>query len=312
LLAVPTSKLSIHLATNKDPTEMHPTQKLYLAFSLTALLSTAPVMAADDAEAPAQDADTLIATVNEAPYQLDIFRAFYNERLTQSRSQNTPEFQEQVFNEFLNLIVAAQEAEKRDLDENREVKAAIELQRLMVLSSAVLQEIGTEAEITDAELEDAYEELKERAKRTEYKARHILVDEQAKAEELIAKLDEAKGKGFEDLAKENSLGPTADKGGDLGWFDARQMVKPFSDAVAKLEPGSYTDKPVQTQFGWHVILLEETRDAEPPTMEEAKPTLEAAIRRQKISEALAELRTAAKIELNTDVVKLKDDEAEDE
>jgi len=291
---------------------MYSKQKLYLAFSLTVLLSTASVLAADDADAPVQDADTLIATVNEKPYQLDIFRAFFNERLTQSRSQNTPEFQEQIFNEFLNLIVAAQEAEKRDLGDNREVKAAIELQRLMVLSSAVLQQIGAEAEITDAELEDAYEQFKERAKRTEYKARHILVDDQAKAEELIAQLDKAEGKGFEELAKKSSLGPTAEKGGDLGWFDARQMVKPFSDAVAKLEPGSYTEKPVQTQFGWHVILLEETRDAEPPSMEEAKPTLEAALRRQKISEALAELRTAAKIELNTDVVKLKEDEAEGE
>ena len=287
-------------------------RKLSLALSLTALLSAPPMLVAEEAEAPAQDANTLIATVNEKPYQLDIFRAFYNERLTQSRSQNTPEFQEQVFNEFLNLIVAAQEAEKRDLGDNREVKAAIELQRLMVLSSAVLQQIGAEAEITDAELEEAYEQFKERAKRTEYKARHILVDDKAKAEEIIVKLDKADGKGFEDLAKENSLGPTAEKGGDLGWFDARQMVKPFSDAVAKLEPGNYTDKPVQTQFGWHVILLEETRDAEPPSMEEAKPTLEAALRRQKISEALAELRTAAKIELNTDVVKLKEDEAEGE
>jgi peptidyl-prolyl cis-trans isomerase C len=287
-------------------------RKLSLALSLTALLSAPPMLVAEEAEAPAQDANTLIATVNEKPYQLDIFRAFYNERLTQSRSQNTPEFQEQVFNEFLNLIVAAQEAEKRDLGDNREVKAAIELQRLMVLSSAVLQQIGAEAEITDAELEEAYEQFKERAKRTEYKARHILVDDKAKAEEIIVKLDKADGKGFEDLAKENSLGPTAEKGGDLGWFDARQMVKPFSDAVAKLEPGNYTDKPVQTQFGWHVILLEETRDAEPPSMEEAKPTLEAALRRQKIAEALADMRAAAKIELNTDVVKLKEDEAEEQ
>ena len=145
-------------------------RKLSLALSLTALLSAPPMLVAEEAEAPAQDANTLIATVNEKPYQLDIFRAFYNERLTQSRSQNTPEFQEQVFNEFLNLIVAAQEAEKRDLGDNREVKAAIELQRLMVLSSAVLQQIGAEAEITDAELEEAYEQFKERAKRTEYKA----------------------------------------------------------------------------------------------------------------------------------------------
>ncbi len=287
-------------------------QKLSLALSLTALLSAPQLLLAQNDDAAAQDADTVIATVNETPYALDVFRAFFNERLTQSRSQNSPEFQEQVFNEFLNLTVAAQEAEKRDLIDNREVKAAVELQRMMVLSAAVLQQIATEAEISDAEYADAYEQLKQGTKRTEYKARHILVDDQAKAEALIANLDKSKGKDFNQLAKENSLGPTAEKGGDLGWFDARQMVKPFSDAVAALEPGSYTEKPVQTQFGWHVIMLEETRDAEPPSMEDAKPTLEAALRRQKVSDALTEMRSEATIELNTDVVKLKDDEAESE
>lgn len=281
--------------------------KLTLALSLAALLSAQPLLAADDAAPPVQDADTLIATVNGKPYQLDIFRAFYEERLNQSRSQNTPEFQEQVFNEFLNLTVAAQAAEKRELNELREVKAAVELQRMMVMSSAVLQQIAGEAEITDAELEEAYEQFKDKAKTTEYKARHILVEEQAEAEEIIAKLDKSDGKGFVDLAKKHSIGPTGEKGGDLDWFDARQMVKPFSDAVAKLAPGSYTEKPVQTQFGWHVILLEETRDAV-PTMEDAKPTLEAVIRRQKVSDALAEMRTGATIELNDEVVRVSEDQ----
>jgi peptidyl-prolyl cis-trans isomerase C len=117
-----------------------------------------------------------------------------------------------------------------------------------------------------------------------------------------------KAKNFEQLAKENSLGPTADKGGDLGWFDARQMVKPFSDAVAKLKPGEWTEEPVQTQFGWHVILLEDTRDAEPPSLEDAKPSLEAAVKRQKVAAKLAEMRNEAMVELNEDVVKLKEEQ----
>jgi peptidyl-prolyl cis-trans isomerase C len=90
------------------------------------------------------------------------------------------------------------------------------------------------------------------------------------------------------------------------------MVKPFADAVAEMEPGRYTEQPVQTQFGWHVILLEDTRLAEPPSFEEAKPQLEAAVRRQKVTEALNELRTAADVELNEDVVKLKEEPAGEE
>jgi peptidyl-prolyl cis-trans isomerase C len=178
----------------------------------------------------------------------------------------------------------------------------------MVLSSAALQAIAAETEVTDEELAQAYEQFKEQAKRTEYKARHILVDDQKKAQELAKQVTKKKGKNFEELAKENSLGPTADKGGDLGWFDARQMVKPFADALAKLEPGQWTEEPIQTQFGWHVILLEETRDAEPPSLEEARPNLEAAVKRQKVATKLGEMRDQAMVDLNEEVVKLKEEE----
>jgi len=273
-----------------------------------ALMLTGPTFAQD---ASASGEDTLIATVNGQPYELDTFRAFFSERMQQAGGQNTPDLQQQAFNEFLNLIVASQEANKRDLADSPEVQSALEMQRMMVLSAAALQEIAAESDPSEDELEAAYDQFVEQAQRTEYKARHILVDEKAKAEELIEKLDERDGEGFEELAEENSLGPTAEKGGDLGWFDARRMVKPFSDAVADMEPGTYTEQPVQTQFGWHVILLEETRAAEPPSFEEAKPQLEAAVRREKVTEKLNELRAEAEVDLNEDVVKLKQEPAED-
>jgi peptidyl-prolyl cis-trans isomerase C len=253
------------------------------------------------------DAETNIATVNGQTYPLDLFRIFFAQRLQQTNAQNSPEFQERAFNEFLNLVVASQAAEKRQLADNEEVKLALELQRMTVLSTAELQAIAQETEVTDKELEEAYEALKEQSKRTEYKARHILVDDEDKAKELAKKVKKSKAKDFEKLAKENSLGPTADKGGDLGWFDARTMVKPFADAIATLEPGQWTEEPIQTQFGWHVILLEETRDAAPPSLEEAKPALEAAVKRQKVGQALNELRANAMVDLNEDVVKLKEE-----
>ncbi len=280
--------------------------KTALALSLlfTATAGALPAAAQD----AAATGDTTIATVNGQPYALDLFRVFYTQRLQETGQQNAPAFQEQAFNEFLSTIVASQEGEKRKLADDANVETALQMQRMMIMSNAALQDIANETEVSEDDLQQAYEQFTEQAKRTEYKARHILVDDQAKAEELIKQVDESKGKDFEKLAKENSLGPTAEKGGDLGWFDARQMVKPFSDAVSAMEPGSWTEQPVQTQFGWHVILLEETRTAEPPTMEEAKPNLEAAVKRQKVAEKLAELRENADLELNTDVVKMKDED----
>jgi peptidyl-prolyl cis-trans isomerase C len=277
---------------------------------LRATIAAGLIGAALAAPAPAQEAaagdDTLIATINGEPYKLDVFRLFYAQRLQQSGAENTPEVQERAFNEFMNLVVASQDGEKRKLADRADVQAALQLERMMVLSTAALQAIAADTEVTDEELKQAYEQFKEQAKRTEYKARHILVDSKDKADEMIKQVAKKKGKNFEELAKENSLGPTAEKGGELGWFDATQMVQPFADAVAKLKPGEWTKEPVQTQFGWHVILLEETRDAEPPSFEDAKPGLEAAVKRQKVAEKLAEMRNGAKVDLNEDVVKLKE------
>ncbi|MBK5930503.1 peptidylprolyl isomerase [Halochromatium salexigens] len=275
-------------------------------FITAPLLAVALVSPACAQEAQDSD-DTLIATVNGQPYELELFRAYYGELLQQRDSQNSPQLQEQAFNEFMNMVVASQEGEKRNLSENEEVQTALALQRMMVLSAAALQNIGAEIDPNEAELKQAYDQLVEQSQQTEYNARHILLDDKDKAQALIEQLNAADGEGFAELAEEHSLGPTAEKGGDLGWFDARRMVKPFADAVAEMEPGTYSQQPVQTQFGWHVIKLEETRIAEPPSFEQAKPRLEAALRQQKVAEALTKLRNDAEVELNEDVVKVKED-----
>lgn len=280
-----------------------PFRHLALPLALSLLAGTTSALAE-----PKVGDGTLIATVNGQPYTLDLFRVFYAERVQQTGAQDSPELQEQAFNEFLNLVVAAQSGKERKLEDNTNVQTALELQRMMVLSGAALQQIAGEAEITEDELKKAYEQFVEQAKRTEYRARHILVEDKDKALDLIKKLDKSKGKDFEKLAKEHSIA-NADKSGDLGWFDARGMVKPFADAVAALEPGKYTAQPVQTQFGWHIIKLEETRPAEAPPFEEAKPALENALRQQKVLEALNKMRVDAKVELNDEVVRLKEAEA---
>lgn len=269
---------------------------------ITASFLAAAIISPACAQQASEEDDTLIATVNGQNYPLDLFRAFFTERLQQAGGQNSPQLQAMAFDEFMNMVVSSQEGEKRNLIETPEVQNALALQRMLVLSAATLQAIAADAELSDEELQQAYDNLVEQSQRTEYKARHILVDDQEKAQALIKQLDEANGDGFETLAEENSLGPTAEKGGDLGWFDSRRMVKPFADAVAEMEPGTYSKQPVQTQFGWHVIKLEETRAAEPPSFEQAKPQLEAMLRRQRVADALAEMRDKADIELNEEVV----------
>lgn len=268
---------------------------------LCALMAAGAVLA-EEAKVPETD-EVIIATVNGTPYDLDLFRLFFLERLQQSQGENSPALQEQAFNEFMSLVVASQEAARRKLEEDPEVAVAIELQRMKILSNAALAAMAEEVEPTEEELKKAYEDVKKNATRTEYKARHILVKDEEEAKKVIAELEG--GGDFGDLAREHSLGPTGNNGGELDWFDANQMVAPFSEAVAGMEVGSFTKAPVQTQFGWHVIELQDSRKAEPPSFEDAEPQLVLLLKRQKIAEKLAEMRDGAMVDLNEDVVKLK-------
>ena len=145
-------------------------------------------------------------------------------------------------------------------------------------------------ELSEKEVEEYGKQL-EVSPPLQFKARHILVEAQGLAEDLISELDE--GANFEELAKEHSTGPSGPNGGDLGWFAPDQMVKPFSDAVANLDDGSYTETPVQTQFGWHVILREHSRDNEPPTLESVRDVIKQRVEQEKFQNYIQELRDAS-------------------
>jgi peptidyl-prolyl cis-trans isomerase C len=287
--------------------ESHTMSKTRVSLLVGALLASGLCLA-EDAKAPAKaapagalPANVTIATVNGVAYPLDVFRMFFVERLQETQGQNDPAFQQQAFNEFMTMIVAAQEAEKRKLQDSPDVTAALAVQRLKVISNAALAAMARDIQVSDDELKKAYEEVKKNATRTEYKARHILVKDEAEAKKIIKELD--KGTDFGELAKKKSEA-TGKDGGDLDWFTADQMVKPFAEAVAKMKPGTYTKEPVQTQFGWHVINLQESRTAEPPSFEDAKPQLTMLVQRQKLSQEIAKLRDGAKVELNEEVVKV--------
>lgn len=277
--------------------------KQSIAALLSVLLSLG-VSAAEDAKEESLPAgDVNIAVVNGTPYSLDLFRMFFLDRMQETRHENDSAFQQQAFNEFMSMVVAAQEAERRKLIDQPAVAIALELQRLKILSNAALAAMAQEIEVTDEELKQAYEQAKKQSARTEYKARHILVKDEAEAKKLIKELD--KKADFAELAKKHSLGPTAKNGGELEWFDKDQMVQPFAEAVAAMQPGTYSKEPVQTQFGWHVINLQETRTAAPPAFDEVKPQLTVMVQRQKLGERLVEMRDKAMVELNEDVVKVK-------
>jgi peptidyl-prolyl cis-trans isomerase C len=276
--------------------------------ALAALFAATSIQAAqphkDNAKAqPAGSKDALIATVNGKSYSAELFRAFLAQRLEATQDKATPEFQAQVLDEFMANVVAAQEAEKRKLDERDDVKAALELQRLEVLSNATLQAMAQEEKVTDAEIIKAYDDFVANTDRTQYKARHILVKTKDAAEKVIKQL--GKGADFGKLARESSIAPNAKDGGELGWVNANQLPKPLSDALSKLKAGSYAKEPVMTQFGWHVVELEDSRTAEPPSLDALKPQLTEHLKRQKAMAKLIKLRSNAMVEFNPDIVKTK-------
>jgi peptidyl-prolyl cis-trans isomerase C len=283
-------------------------RRILYSCCLVAMFASAVVTAEEKSEttAPAVSGETTVATVNGQSIPLDLFRAYFAERLRQGNAQNTPEFQNQAFNEFVNIVVTAQDAEKKELDKENAVRYLLELQRLQALSRVALQSESQSLQPSEEDLQKAYDQRIGKEKRTEYKARHILVKTEDEAKKIIEELKG--GADFVELAKEKSLGPTGKNGGDLGWFGSDQMVKPFTEAVAGMKPGAYSSAPVQTQFGWHVILLEESRESDPPALDEVKGELTAALQREALGTYIAGLRNAAKLDLNPDLIKVNEPE----
>jgi peptidyl-prolyl cis-trans isomerase C len=190
--------------------------------------------------------------------------------------------------------IVAQEAAKKGLAKNPDVLAQLELSRQEVLWGAYIAEFIKNTPISDAQIKTEYERVKAQRGDKEYRVRHILVEKEDEAKQVIADLK--KGRKFEELAKQSKDPGSKDRGGDLDWNAPAGYVKPFADAMVKLTKGRYTETPVQTQFGWHVIMLEDVRDTKFPTLEEAKPQIAQALQQQQFTKSLQDLRTKAKVE----------------
>ena len=190
--------------------------------------------------------------------------------------QATPQQREALMTELRNIYVLATDASSAEVANDPSIKAQIELQKQSIVFQAAAAKYFEGIEVSDERLRAEYDSQIALYPPMEYRASHILLATQGEAVDVINALDN--GGNFEELAKERSTGPTGPTGGDLDWFSPTQMVPEFSDAVEKLENGSYTNEPVQTQFGWHVIMRTDSRESTPPPFESSTQEL-----RQKIA-----------------------------
>lgn len=208
---------------------------------------------------------------------------------------DSPEMREALKQQMINRELMVQEAVRRGLDKNAETTARLAFARQDVLSSVYIQEAVKSAPASDDALKKEYERIKAQLGAREFKVRHILVPKEDEAKSIIAEIK--KGGSFEKLAAEKSQDPgSKGNGGDLDWGPPGRYVKPFADAVLKLKKGQMTDTPVQSQFGWHVIRVDDERATRIPGFAEAKPQLQQMAQQQAMEKAIADLRAKAKIE----------------
>ena len=253
--------------------------------SLVITLAGALVLAATSAGAEA------VATINGADIDRTVLAVYVESRTQRPITDLTEQDRLVLMSQLVDLYVLSTQPGLEDLTRDPRVAAQIELQERVIIAQAYAAKYLAENEVTDEEIAAEYGSQSAGAASSQFKARHILVPTQSAAIDLIAKLDS--GSDFATLAMDSSTGPSAGDGGALPWFSPEQMVKPFSDAVAALEDGKYTSVPVQTEFGWHVILREESRANVPPPLESIREDIGQNVAQKKFQAHLDALRAEA-------------------
>ncbi len=208
---------------------------------------------------------------------------------------DTPELRNRVREVLIRNEIVAQEAAKKGLDKSPEFVTQAELNRQEMLVNAFIADYLKSNPVNDEAVKAEYDRAKVQAGDMEYKARHILVKDEAEAKAIIAQIK--KGGSFDKLAAQKSQDPgSKDKGGDLDWAPAGRYVPPFADALKKLKKGQMTDTPVQTQFGWHVIRVDDERAMKFPPLDEVKAQIVQGLQRQQVDKLVTDLRAKAKVE----------------
>jgi peptidyl-prolyl cis-trans isomerase C len=230
-----------------------------------------------------------VAVVDGTPIARDAYDDYLKGLLRgKPLSDVTADEKSQVLDQMINMQLIATQAQKDGLDKDPEVATRIALLRTQILADAAAQKYVKNNEPSDQDLHAAYDAATDK---TEYHASHILVPTKDKADQLIKKIKG--GAKFEDVAKTESTDNSKTNGGDLGWFTTARMVKPFGDAVKGLKKGEITTDPVQTQYGWHIIKLADTRDA---PFDQMKAQLTNGLMQKKFQEYIEGLKKNAKIE----------------
>ena len=243
--------------------------------------------------ASAMAAGKAYVTVNGVGVSQELANVFMAEQKAQG-APDTPELKNAVREELVRRELLIQEAKKAGLDKKPDIAAQAEAARQAYFVRAFIQDFVKKNPISDDELKAEYEKVKAQLGTTEYKARHILVKDEETAKTIIANLK--KGAKFEELAAQSIDPGSKANGGDLGWASAGNFVKPFSEALTALAKGKYTETPVKTDFGFHVILLEDSRPLNAPSFEEIKPRLLQQAQSQQINKMVEALRAKAKVE----------------
>jgi peptidyl-prolyl cis-trans isomerase C len=235
-----------------------------------------------------------VAIVNGKPVPTSRVDELVKQVASQGRPV-TPDMQGQIKEEVINREVFMQEAQKAGLDGSDDYKSQMEQARQVVLIRALFADFQKKNPVTDADIKAEYDKFAAANGGKEYRARHILVEKEADATKLIADLK--KGAKFEDLAKKNSKDPgSGANGGDLDWAAPGSYVKEFSDAMVKLAKGKFTDAPVKSQFGFHIIRVDDVRETQLPPLDQVKPQISQQLQQQKLQAYQKGLRDKAKVE----------------
>lgn len=235
-----------------------------------------------------------VAIVNGKAVPLTRVEAL-SQQVARSGRPVTPEIQQQIKDEVIAREIFMQEAQKLSLDTTADFKNQMELARQTILIRELFANYQKTNPVTDADIQAEYDKFKAANGGKEYRASHILVEKEAEAKAIIAQLK--KGGKFEEIAKKSSKDPgSGAKGGDLDWAPAGNYVAEFATALTALSKGKLTETPVKSQFGYHVIRLDDVRDAQLPALEEVKPQVSQQLQQQKLTQYQEALRAKAKVE----------------
>lgn len=260
-------------------------------------LLAAVVLAACGGSHPNPDTSTVLATVNGTPITNNMYRAYLRELAGGQEPQISAQQRQMVLNRLVDMEVLSQAAQKSGLQNDPKVATELKIQKTGFLAQQMVEQYVSQHPVTKEQLNGAYQKKVQATPGTEYKARHILVKSEAEAKNIINQLNH--GANFATLAKKYSTDATKSQGGELGWFSPDQMVPEFSNAVEHLKKGEYTKEPVHTQFGWHVIQLEDTRPTPPPSLDSMRSQLTQSLQSDAVEAYVNKLRGDAKVHMTS-------------